>query len=93
MVNYQTISALVDQIPADIWDVLREIKERRPAMMLLELIDCRRRALQKQEPPKLRSQTMNPHDTPRCDPPDRRHAEAAHPVPFDIADAVVRQVS
>ena len=80
MVNYQTISALVDQIPADIWDVLREIKERRPAMMLLELIDCRRRALKKQEPPEPRSQTMNPH------------AEAAHPVPFDIADAV-RQVS
>ena len=40
MVNYQTISALVDQIPADTWDVLQEIKERRPAMMLLELIDC-----------------------------------------------------
>jgi len=38
MVNYQTISALVDQIPADIWEVLREVKERRPAMMLLELI-------------------------------------------------------
>jgi len=54
MVNYQTISALVDQIPADTWEVLREIKERRPAMMLLELIDCRRRASQKQEPPEPR---------------------------------------
>jgi hypothetical protein len=47
MVNYQTISSLVDQIPADTWDVLREIKERHPAMMLLELIDCRQRTLQK----------------------------------------------
>jgi hypothetical protein len=36
MVNYQTISALVDQIPADTWDVLREIKERRPAVMILD---------------------------------------------------------
>jgi hypothetical protein len=49
MVNYQTITALVIQIPADTWDVLREIKERRPAMMLSELIDCRRRALQQQQ--------------------------------------------
>jgi hypothetical protein len=46
MVNYQTIAALVDRIPTDAWEVLREIKERRPAMMLSELIDCRRRALQ-----------------------------------------------
>ena len=45
MANYPTISALVDQISADTWDVLQEIKERRPAMMLLELIDCRRRVL------------------------------------------------
>jgi hypothetical protein len=37
MVNYQTIAALVNQIPSDTWDVLREIKERRPAMMLSEL--------------------------------------------------------
>ncbi len=41
MVNYQTITALVNQIPAGTWDVLREIKERRPAMMLSELIECR----------------------------------------------------
>ena len=47
MVNYQTITALVNQIPAGTWDVLREIKERRPAMMLSELIGCRRRALQR----------------------------------------------
>jgi len=65
MAKYQTISALVNQIPADTWDVLREIKERRPAMMLLELIDCGTRALQNQEPPpELRSPTMNPHETP-----------------------------
>ena len=64
MVNYQTISALINQIPADTWDVLQEIKERHPAMMLLELINYRRRVLQKQEPPESRSQTTNPHDTP-----------------------------
>jgi hypothetical protein len=38
MVNYQPIAALVNQISADTWDVLRQIKERRPAMMLSELI-------------------------------------------------------
>ena len=68
MVNYQTISALVDQIPADTWDVLREIKERRPAMMLLELIDYRRRALQ-QEPPEPLSQITTHMTHSRCDPP------------------------
>jgi hypothetical protein len=57
MVNYQTIAALVNQIPVDTWDVLREIKQRRPAMMLSELIDCRRRTLQRQEPPEPRSPT------------------------------------
>jgi len=62
MVNYQTIAALVNQIPVDTWDVLREIKERRPAMMLSELIGCRRRALQEQGPS--RSQTARPSDTP-----------------------------
>ena len=62
MVNYRTVAALVNQIPAGTWDVLREIKERRPAMMLSELIDCRRHALQQQEPPELRSQTMRPPD-------------------------------
>ena len=30
MVNYQTIAALVNQIPVDTWDVLRKIRERRP---------------------------------------------------------------
>jgi len=44
MVNYQPIAALVNQISVDTWDVLRQINERRPAIMLSELIDCRRRA-------------------------------------------------
>jgi len=60
MVNYQTIAALVNQIPVDTWDVLREIKQRRPAMMLSELIDCRRRMLQHQEAPEPRSPTFEP---------------------------------
>jgi hypothetical protein len=57
-VNYQTIAVLVNQIPADIWNVLCEIKERRPAMMLSELIDCRRGALQ--QGPEPRSPTDEP---------------------------------
>ena len=40
MVNYQPIATLVNQISVDTWDILRQIKERRPAMMLSELIDC-----------------------------------------------------
>ena len=51
MVDYQTIAELVSQIPVDTWNLLREIKQRRPAMMLSELIDCRRRTLQHQEAP------------------------------------------
>jgi hypothetical protein len=34
MVDHQTIAELVGQIPVDTWNVLREIKQRRPAMML-----------------------------------------------------------
>jgi hypothetical protein len=49
MVNYQPIAALVNRISVDTWDVLRQIKERRPAMMLSELIDCRTRASQRPE--------------------------------------------
>jgi hypothetical protein len=30
MVNYQPIAALVNQISVDTWDVLRQIKDRRP---------------------------------------------------------------
>jgi hypothetical protein len=63
MVNYQTIAALVNQIPAGTWDVLREIKERRPAIMLSELIECRRRTSQEQKPPQPRSQTERLADT------------------------------
>ena len=44
MANYQSITALVDQIPTDTWEVLREIKQCRPAIMLSELIDCSKRA-------------------------------------------------
>jgi hypothetical protein len=51
MVVYQTIAALVNQIPVDTWDVLREIKERRPAIMLSELINCRTQASQPSERP------------------------------------------
>ena len=60
MINYQEIGALVNRIPADIWEVLHDIKERRPAMMLSELIDCRRRALQQQAPVKLLSPKPQP---------------------------------
>ena len=64
MVNYRTIMELVNQIPAGTWDVLREIKDRRPAMMLSELIECSRRALQEQERPEPQSQTTRLSDTP-----------------------------
>jgi hypothetical protein len=69
MVNYQTIAALVNQIPVDTWDVLRKIKERRPAIMLSELIDCRRRELQRQGPPEARSPTNEPINEPLRDTP------------------------
>jgi hypothetical protein len=49
MVNYQPIATLVNLISVDTWDVLRQIKERRPAMMLSELIDCRKQASQRPE--------------------------------------------
>ena len=46
MVDYQAIAELVSQIPVDAWKVLQEIKQRRPAMMLSELIDYSKRAAQ-----------------------------------------------
>jgi len=49
MVNYEPIAALVNQISVDTWDVLRQINERRPAMMLSELIACRPQASQRPE--------------------------------------------
>jgi hypothetical protein len=49
MVNYQPIAELVNVISVDTWDVLRQIKERRPAIMLSELIDYRMRSSQRPE--------------------------------------------
>jgi hypothetical protein len=60
MVNYQPIAALVCQISMDTWDVLRQIKERRPAMMLSELIDWRTRASQPPERSELRLSADEP---------------------------------
>jgi hypothetical protein len=60
MVNYQSIAALVNQISVDTWDVLRQIKERRPAIMLSELIDCRTRASQQQVRSELRPSAHEP---------------------------------
>ena len=60
MVNYQPIASLVNQISVDTWDVLRQIKERRPAIMLSELIDCRPRALERPERSELRSSAHEP---------------------------------
>jgi hypothetical protein len=60
MVNYQPIAALVNLISVDTWDVLRQIKERRPAIMLSELIDCRTRALQQPERSELRLPAQEP---------------------------------
>jgi len=71
MVNYERIAALVNQIPVDTWDVLRKIKERRPAIMLSELIDYRKRELQQQEPPEPRSPTNEAINEPLGDTPRR----------------------
>jgi hypothetical protein len=63
MINYQEIAPLVNQIPADTWEILRGIKERWPAMMLSELIDCRRGALQQQTAVESLSPQPNPTET------------------------------
>jgi hypothetical protein len=60
MVDYQPINELVKQIPVDTWDVLRLIKQRRPAMMLSELIDYRTRASQQPQCQEPRSPTNEP---------------------------------
>jgi hypothetical protein len=60
MVDYEPISALVNQIPLDTWSVLLQLKERRPAMMLSELIDCRIRASRQPERSELRAPTTEP---------------------------------
>lgn len=60
MVDYQTIAELVSQIPADTWNLLREIKQRRPAMMLSELIDYSKRVSQIPQRPELGLPTNGP---------------------------------
>ncbi len=60
MVDYQTIAELVSQIPVDTWKLLREIKQRRPAMMLSELIDYSKRMSQTPQRPELKSPTNEP---------------------------------
>jgi hypothetical protein len=60
MVNYQPIAALVNLIPVDTWDVLRQINERRPAIMLSELIDCMTRASRRPERSELRPSAHEP---------------------------------
>jgi hypothetical protein len=60
MVNYQPIAVLVNQISVDTWEVLRQIKERRPAMMLSELIDCRTRVSQRPQRSELRPSAHDP---------------------------------
>ena len=57
MVDYRTITELVSQIPMDTWNLLREIKQRRPAMMLSELIDYSKRVSQAPQRPELGSPT------------------------------------
>ena len=60
MVDYKTIAELVSQIPVDTWNLLREIKQRRPAMMLSELIDYSKRVSQAPQRPELGSPTNEP---------------------------------
>ncbi len=63
MVDQQTIAELVSQIPVDTRNVLREIKQRRPAMMLSELIDYSKRVsqtLQCAELPSSTNKRINP---------------------------------
>jgi hypothetical protein len=60
MVHYQTIAELVSQIPVATWNLLTEIKQRRPAMMLSELIDCSKRVSQTPQHQELGSPTNEP---------------------------------
>jgi hypothetical protein len=60
VVDYQPISALVNQISMDTWDVLRQIKEHRPAMTLSELIAYRTRAPEPSQLPGQRSLNGEP---------------------------------
>lgn len=60
MVDYQAIAELVSQIPVDTWNLLKEIKQRRPAMMLSELIDYSKRVPQAPQRPELGSPNNEP---------------------------------
>ena len=60
MVDYQTIAELVSQIPVDTWNLLQEIKQRRPAMMLSELVDYSKRVSQIPQHPELGCPTNEP---------------------------------
>ena len=60
MVDYQTIAELVSRIPVDTWSLLREIKQRRPAMMLSELTDYSKRVSQIPQHPELGCLTNEP---------------------------------
>ena len=60
MVDYPTIAELVNQIPGDTWNMLREIKQRRPAMMLSELIDYSKVVSHTPRRPELASPTNEP---------------------------------
>jgi hypothetical protein len=71
MVDYQPIAELVNQIPADTWEVLQEIQKRRPAMMLDELLDKRERA---PKLPQSRLGAIRPHDQSRGMPEMRPHS-------------------
>ena len=53
MVDYQTIAELVSQIPVDTWNLLQEIKQRRPAMMLSEWLGYSKRVSQAPQRPEL----------------------------------------
>ena len=57
MANSQTIAELVNRIPVDTWNLLREIKQRRPAMMLSELLIYSKRVSQTPLRPELGSPT------------------------------------
>jgi hypothetical protein len=60
MVDYRTIAELVSQIPVDTWNLLQEIKQRRPAMMLSELIEYSKRVSKAPQRPELGSHTKEP---------------------------------
>jgi hypothetical protein len=63
MVEYAPIDDLVKKIPADIWDVLQEIKNRRGGIMLSELLKERQGSPRRPEcwePRSLKNHPANP---------------------------------